>query len=720
MKKKQALLFIALMSFVVMTLAYFISGVFLYEDVTLLNVLEIFEEVLKNPFRNHWNEKTIACLGVGFIISLMMASHIISQTGNFMFGNEHGNAKWANIRELNKRLAERNEEENRILSKSLRVSFEPNRTNMNNNIVYIGGSGKGKGFNNIIPNLANGINRAHVVTDSKGDTLRLMGHYLEAKGQEIRTLNLIDFEKSLHYNPFRYLKNEEDIDILVDNIMENTKANDNSAPTDQFWEDGPKMLMVSIFDYLWMEYKPARQNWTSFFELMDQVAIEEEKNEYAKKIAVLERTHELGANHPAVKNYNIFKNGAAETMGSILMILAARLRVFRMQNVQWLMQSDELNLYEIGTGLRGDTGKKVSLFMLIPDENIIYSPIVGMIYTQLFQILFEQARENGGKLPFYVVFDLDEYANIKMPADFIREIATIRSRRICANIYLQSISQIKALHKDDWEVIFGNCDTMVYLGSGTGEKETFEYISELLGEFTIHKRSTGVTYGANANTNSNIDVLSRKLMLPAELRKLSYRKCIVLLPEADPVLDDKYDTKNSKWFKEMIKMGDYEGEVRAKREGTNKLIWTDLKKLTIEFLTEEEQKYFREQAEKGNMKLIELDEESLMQIDFSDAPKFDETHLKEVMLQKKPLLERMQREGEREEGGIDLSVGSAYDWLVKYPLNDDQREEIIQALEDRMTDDEIREFYNPEYSAKKMSQLRRLALMLKQDNRANG
>ena len=544
MKKKQVyVLFTGAMVFILI-IAYYLSAMF-EQGLDLKFIIYRTEELRRYPFKSYWNEGTPLFLMLGFAIGIFLLAYMFQQAGNFRFGQEYGTAKWGNIKVLNRRLAETDERENHILSENLRVSYNPQKSNLNNNQVIVGGSGRGKGFRVIYPNITN-CHGAYVTTDAKGDTLRSIGKYMEHEGYYVRVLDLIDFTRSLHYNPFAYLQEEEDVSVLVENIMANTKGTDRMAG-DQFWEDGPKMLLVSIFDYVWFECGKSEQNWTSVFKYLDMVTVSEEKNEYERLLDYLESSSEFGRNHPAVKNYKIFKSGAQETMQSILAILYARLQCFRLEKVQWLMAYDETDLYSVGMGVHGNPDKKVAFFVLIPDENILYSPIVGMFYTQLFQILFRQARQCGGALPFDVGFYLDEYANIKMPSDFIREIATIRSRRIYAKIFIQSISQLKSIHEKDWETIFGNSDTMIYLGSG--EKGSYEYISGLLGDFTLNKRSSGRTYGEHGNVSSNTDSLGRKLMMEDEVRKMKKDQCIVLLGGEDPVLDRKYQTEKCPRFK---------------------------------------------------------------------------------------------------------------------------------------------------------------------------
>lgn len=701
MKKKQVyVLFTGAMVFILI-IAYYLSAMF-EQGLDLKFIIYRAEELRRYPFKSYWNEGTPLFLMLGFAIGIFLLAYMFQQAGNFRFGQEYGTAKWGNIKVLNRRLAEADERENHILSENLRVSYNPQKSDLNNNQVIIGGSGRGKGFRVIYPNITN-CHGAYVITDAKGDTLRSIGKYMEHEGYYVRVLDLIDFTRSLHYNPFAYLQEEEDVSVLVENIMANTKGTDRMAG-DQFWEDGPKMLLVSIFDYVWFECGKSEQNWTSVFKYLDMVTVSEQKNEYERLLDYLESSSEFGRNHPAVKNYKIFKSGAQETMQSILAILYSRLQCFRLEKVQWLMAYDETDLYSVGMGVHGNPDKKVAFFVLIPDENILYSPIVGMFYTQLFQILFRQARQCGGALPFDVGFYLDEYANIKMPSDFIREIATIRSRRIYAKIFIQSISQLKSIHEKDWETIFGNSDTLVYLGSG--EKGSYEYISGLLGDFTLNKRSSGRTYGEHGNVSSNTDSLGRKLMMEDEVRKMKKDQCIVLLGGEDPVLDRKYQTEKCPRFQLAKELGVYEIPERAVKEG---LAYRDKMQISVEVLDEREVGFYKEMENKGmKSQYIILDTESFLQLNLSEEQLPDAKTIKEIVEKNEKRIQDIEKEQENE---MDLTRGNVYDWLNWYPLEPEQTEEIIQALEDGLTTEEIKSFYDPEMSAKKMNQKRRLIML---------
>lgn len=499
-------------------------------------------------------------------------------------------------------------------------------------------------------------------------------------------------------------------DMKADFDSLHTKKADRMTSGDQFWEDGPKMLLISIFDYVWLECTKSEKNWTSVFKYLDMVTVSEDTNAYERLMDYLEACSDLGGSHPAVKNYKIFKSGAQETMQSVLAVLYARLQCFRLEKVQWLTSYDECALYDIGLGVHGNPERKVAFFVLIPDETVLYSPIVGMLYTQLFQILFAQARKCGGALPFDVGFYLDEYANIKMPANFIREIATIRSRRIYAKIFIQSISQMKSLHEKDWETVFGNCDTLLYLGSG--EKGSYEYISGLLGEFTLNKRSNGVTYGAHGNASSNVDSIGRKLMPEDELRRMKKSECIVLLSGEDPVKDKKYQTEKCGRFKNAVELGTYEPALRAERSGMRYVDTAG--NISVEFLSRKEEAHYRKQAKAGMPSpYILLDEEALLQMDFTDEEP-DAEQIRKFLQENREVLAAMREEDEEEE--MDLTFGSAYDWLNRYPLSPEQTEEVIAALEAGLSDDDIRQFYDPDLSAQRMNQMRRLMVL----NKRNG
>jgi type IV secretion system protein VirD4 len=247
----------------------------------------------------------------------------------------------------------------------------------------------------------------------------------------------------------------------------------------------------------------------------------------------------MGANHPAVKQYNKCMRGAGDTVRSIIISANSRLAFLENKQVLRLLSKDELNLADIGIGVNGDGETKTALFCVIPDSDKSYNFIIGMLYTQIFQELYYQADFNcGGRLPIHVTFMLDEFANVALPDDYCSLLSTMRSREISSIIIIQNFAQLKALFKDTWETIPGNCDTFIYLGGN--EQSTHKYVSELLGKGTIDKKSSGETKGRQGSSSRNYDVLGREIFTPDEVRKLDNKKCIIFIRGFDPVLDNKY------------------------------------------------------------------------------------------------------------------------------------------------------------------------------------
>ena len=280
-----------------------------------------------------------------------------------------------------------------------------------------------------------------------------------------------------------------------------------------------------------------------------------------------EESSPLGANHPAVKQYNKCMRGAGDTVRSIIISANSRLAFLENKQVLRLLSKDELNLSDIGIGVNGDGETKTALFCVIPDSDKSYNFIIGLLYTQIFQELYYQADFNcGGRLPIHVTFMLDEFANVALPDDFCSLLSTMRSREISSIIIIQNFAQLKALFKDTWETIPGNCDTFIYLGGN--EQSTHKYVSELLGKGTIDKKSSGETKGRQGSSSRNYDVLGRELFTPDEVRKLDNKKCIIFIRGFDPIMDNKFIPFNHPMFNQTAD-GKYETYIETKmtREG---------------------------------------------------------------------------------------------------------------------------------------------------------
>lgn len=391
-------------------------------------------------------------------------------------------------------------------------------------------------------------NSSFIITDPKGEILRSEGEMLKANGYNEKVINLLEMDKSDCYNPFVYLREETDVVKLVTNIMSNTTPK-NATSSDPFWDKAEGLFLQSLFYYVWLECPIAKRNMATVMELIGKAEVTEKDkpSELDKQMSFLEHTSPLGANHPAVKQYKKCMRGAGDTIRSIIISANSRLAKLENKQVLRLLSKDDLNLAELGTGVSNDGHTKTALFCVIPDSDKSYNFIIGMLYTQIFQELYYQADFNyGGRLPIHVTFMLDEFANVALPDDYCSLLSTMRSREISSVIIIQNLAQIKALFKDTWETIPGNCDTLVYLGGN--EQSTHEYISKLLGKATIDKKSTGESRGRQGSSSRNFDVLGREIMTPDEVRKMDNSKCLIFIRGLDPVLDGKYYTPKHPMF----------------------------------------------------------------------------------------------------------------------------------------------------------------------------
>lgn len=520
--------------------SYVLNGVWNNSGDIVL-ILNKFNVAIKNPFGNYYNANTLRAVIYGSLIYGMAVLMYVTSRRNLMHGKEYGTARFADIRMVNKALADKDECKNRILSNNVRMSTDTSVTGLNNNMLVIGGSGAGKTFFIVKPNIMQMmLNNSFIATDPKGEIARATANMLKKNGYNVKVLNLIDMAKSDGYNPFRYIREENDVVKLVTNIISNTTPKE-TAPSDPFWEKSESMFLQALFYYVWLEMPPNRKNFQSVLDLLSEAEVDAKGNDskLTKKMKQLAKTSKLKQNHPAYKQYMKVIRGAGDTVRSIIISVNSRLALLENPQILRILSKDDLHLEELGIGVNGDKHTRTALFCIIPDSDKSYNFIVGMLYTQLFQELYFQADfRNGGKLPIQVTLMMDEFANVALPDDFCSLLSTMRSRRISSIIIIQNLAQIKALFKDTWETITGNCDTLVYLGGN--EKSTHQYISEMLGKSTIDKRSTGETRGVHGSASRNYDVLGRELMTPDEVRNMSNKKCLIFIKGFNPVFDDKY------------------------------------------------------------------------------------------------------------------------------------------------------------------------------------
>ena len=457
----------------------------------------------------------------------------LSSRRNYRRGEEHGSAKWGNARAVNKKYRAIKPEDNKIFTQNVRVGLDGRKHRRNLNTVVVGGSGAGKTRFYAKPNLCQ-ANTSFVVLDPKGELLRDTGYLLKQKGYEVRVLDLLNMEKSHCYNPFVYLRDDNDVQRLVTNLFKSTTPK-GSQSNDPFWDTAASMLLLALAFYLKYEAPPDEQNFPMVMEMLRAADVREDMDEYTSPLDELfERLEMRDPDHIAVKYYKDYHSGSAKTLKSIQITLAARLEKFNLSSLAALTATDELDLPSLGE-------KKVALFALIPDNDTSFNFLVSILYTQLFQQLFYLAdHKYGGSLPVPVHFLMDEFSNVSLPDDFSKILAVMRSRQVFVSIILQNIAALKALFEKEWESILGNCDEFLYLGGN--ETSTHKLISEsYLGKATIDTNTYGKSSGRNGNYSTNYQISGRELMTPDEVRMLDNRCALLFIRGELPIMDEKYD-----------------------------------------------------------------------------------------------------------------------------------------------------------------------------------
>lgn len=456
----------------------------------------------------------------------------LSTQRNYRRREEHGSAQWGSPVQVNRKYADKVPTRNKILTQNVSVGLDGRKHRRNLNTLVCGGSGAGKTRFFAKPNLCQ-ANSSYVVLDPKGELLRDTGNLLSAKGYDIKVLDLINMEKSHCYNPFVYLRSDNDIQRLVTNLFKNTTPK-GSQSQDPFWDQAATMLLLALIFYLHYEAPPEEQNFPMVMEMIRAGEVREDDETYKSALDILfERLEMRNPEHIALKYYRSYHSGSGKTLKSIQITLISRLEKFNLESLACITQNDELELWSIGE-------KKTAVFAIIPDNDSSFSFLVGMLYTQLFQQLYYQADViHGGRLPVHVHFLMDEFANVALPDEFDKLLSTMRSREISVSIIIQNLAQLKALFEKQWESIVGNCDEFLYLGGN--EQSTHEYVSKLLGKETIDTNSYGQSKGRNGSYSTNWQLAGRELMTPDEVRMLDNRYALLFIRGERPVEDLKFD-----------------------------------------------------------------------------------------------------------------------------------------------------------------------------------
>ena len=498
----------------------------------LFELMEVLTEKLNHPFQLHYTEYTIKSVLVCTLLYAAGIGIFYSSQKNYRRGEEHGSARWGDARQICKKYSQKPYSQNILLTQNFRISLDTHKHRRCLNILVVGGSGAGKSRGFALPNIMQCC-CSMVITDPKAELLRKTGGLLEKKGYEVRVFDLINPDTSFCYNPFEYVHDDKDVLRLISNLIQNTTPK-GSQSSDPFWEKSETALLQALMLYLLHEAPPEEQNFAMIMEMLGSAQVKEEDEDYESPLDILfDRLEMRDPDSIAVKQYHIYKQAAGKTAKSILISVGVRLAAFNLPQIAKLTNTDELDLSSMGE-------KKVALFCCIPDADTSLNYLVGMIYSQLFQTLYYMAdRVHGGALPVPVNCIMDEFPNVSLPNEFEKILATCRSRSIYCSIIIQNMSQLKALFKDSWESLVGNCDEFLYLGGN--EKETHKYVSELLGKETIDTNTYGQTKGKSGSYSTNFHQSGRELLQPDEVRMLDNQKALLFIRGERPILDAKYD-----------------------------------------------------------------------------------------------------------------------------------------------------------------------------------
>ena len=556
----------------------------------LFNAMDDIFNAFDNPFSITWCSDSLRTVAIFLLIYLLGVGIYLSSLRNYRKKEEYGSAKWGNTKQVNKKYADPKYFENKLLSQNVRIGLDGKKHRRNLNTIIIGGSGAGKTRFYGKPNIMQ-CNTSFVTLDPKGEILRDTGYLLEKEGYVIKVMDLINMNKSHCYNPFEYIHDDKDVLKLITNLIRNTTPK-GSQTNDPFWEKSETALLEGLCLFLLHEAPKEEQNFTMVMEMIAAADVREDDEYY---ISPLDRLfNDLQREKPnslAVKQYNIYKQAAGKTAKSILISVGVRLAAFNLESIASITSTDELELEKVGE-------RKTAIFAVIPDNDSTFNFLVGMLYTQLFQTLYYQADiVHGGELPVPVHFLMDEFANVALPDEFDKLLSTMRSRQIFVSIIIQNLAQIKALYKDAWESIVGNCDELYYLGGN--EQSTHKFISEYLGKETLDTNTYGKSSGKSGSYSTNYQQVGRELLTADEVRLLDNDYALLFIRGERPIFDKKYDIlkhPNVEYTKDGSAEAYQHGLIRHNIENWQDITLTDYE---YELYSEQDlQEYFALQEKK--------------------------------------------------------------------------------------------------------------------------
>lgn len=601
--QKTIYILLGILSVFVIWLALMVAGCY-EENIKLFELLDRLTVAMNNPTHITLNEYSLKAVLIFLFLYAMGIGVYFSSRENRRPGEEHGSARWGNVKSVVRRYMDKDSYKNIILSQNMRLGLNAKKHRRNLNVLVVGGSGAGKTRFYAKPNLMQ-CNTSFIVADPKGEMLRSIAPLLIENGYDIKVFNLIEPENSDGYNPFVYIRKDEDVIKLISNLIQNTTPK-NAQQNDPFWEKSEIALDSALMLYLLHEAPPEEQTFEMLMFLIENAATVEDEDEsgYQSPVDILfQGLEDEKPEHIAVRQYKIFKQASGKTAKSILISAAVRLAAFNLPEIAKMTSYDNLDIGTLGE-------RKRAIFCVIPDNDNSFNYLVGMLYTQAFQALYFNADNNhGGELPIPVHIVMDEFANVALPDNFERILATMRSRRISVSIIIQNMAQLKALFKDSWENITGNCDTLLYLGGN--EQSTHEYISKMLGKETIDTRTRGITKGQHGSSNTNYQNAGRELLTLDEVRLLDNSNALIFIRGERPLIDKKFDILS---HPNIAKTADGKA-VPYKHSKSEKYLRNDLS--------------FTINEDLSNIKLLEVDRDNVKTFDFAN-PQTQQNEILEV------------------------------------------------------------------------------------------
>lgn len=512
----------------------------------------VYRDIIERPLYFKFTPDSLKGIVVVTFIYLLVVALIYSSIKNYRYDEEFGSARWESVNKIN-RMYQAHEDvlrdvplgmQNKLMSEHVRFGFDVNRHQRNLNTLVLGGAGSWKTRGLVIPNLLQ-MNTSFVVTDPKGELASKLGDGLKKNGYRVAVFDVANPWKSACYNPFRYFRNDNDVLVFVTNYF-NATQKPNSNTQDPFWEDQAKNLMLSFCYLLYHEAPPEEQNLATVLELLHAADVKDDDSYVSPVDLIYTRLETSNPNHIAVRFYKDYHKGPAKTIQTVQSTLSSRLALFNIESLAKLTMTDDIDIRSIPE-------QKTAIFCVTPEDDKSKNFLVGCLYQQMFQQLYDLADYTyHGPLPRPVQFYMDEFANIALPDDYNNILSTARSRNISFTIVIQDKSQVVNLYDKLWNNIFGNCDTILFLGSN--EKETCEYVADLIGDETIYMKTYSKRLvGIIPEYTENIQKQGRKLMTADELRRKANKIAIIITRGEFPVKDTKLKPEkhvNYKWLAE--------------------------------------------------------------------------------------------------------------------------------------------------------------------------